>query len=144
MFNILKTEKLYGEMGIKGYCVLWETIRNTELVDVLDKDYISKKLKDLVNGTIEKDINKWSNYTIRPSLYIENPDCIYYSENKDILEKELDYLIDSKPSDDVWGITWSWYDNNEKYQKEFSISENWWKGIKAVENVKLLQSFNRL
>ncbi len=44
----------------------------------------------------------------------------------------------------VWDITWSWFENNDKYIKEFAISENWWKASKAIEKINLLRNFNRV
>lgn len=38
-------------------------------------------------------------------------------------------------------ITWTWFDNNGKYTKEFAISENWWKSYKAIENLCFLKNF---
>ena len=43
-----------------------------------------------------------------------------------------------------WNITWSWFENNEKYAKEFAISENWWKASIAIEKIRLLQNFGRV
>lgn len=43
-----------------------------------------------------------------------------------------------------WGITWSWFGNNEKYAKEFAISENWWKADGAIRKVILLRNFGRI
>lgn len=67
-----------------------------------------------------------------------------YEDNKEIVEKELDYLEQTLPENGVWGITWTWFDNNEKYAKEFAISENWWKAAAAVDKLVLLKNFGRL
>lgn len=142
--NKLNTEKNLGEMGIGGYCVLLETIKETTLKECFDYDTLLMKIKKLVNDSIETDMSKWQYYVVTPSRYIISPDSIFYKDNEDIMQKELDYLIEIRPQNNVWNITWSWFDNNEKYPKEFAISENWWKSYKAIEKMTLLRNFKRI
>lgn len=140
--NIEKTQN-FGDIGISGYVTLAQTI--TELdVDWMNLEKIQPILNQLVYNSIERDIAKWSHYGVRPSNYIKSTDSIYYKQNETIVQKELDYLIETRPQDGVWDITWTWFDNNQIYPKEFAISENWWKAYKAIENVVLLESFDRI
>ncbi|MDP4091464.1 MAG: hypothetical protein Q8930_19640 [Bacillota bacterium] len=71
-------------------------------------------------------------------------DLFFYQDNKDIISVELDFLHDTLPENDVWPISWSWFENNEKYPKESAISGNWWKYIKAIERAKFLKNFGRM
>ena len=144
LLNKLNAEKNLGEMGIGGYCVLLETIKETTLKEYFDYDILLMKIKKLVNDSIETDMSKWQYYVATPSRYIISPDSIFYKDNEDILQKELDYLIETRPQNNVWNITWSWFENNEKYHKEFAISENWWKSYKAIEKMMLLRNFERI
>lgn len=133
----------HGEMGIGSYIILMDTLKTLTIeIDYLDK--IQQKLNELVRHSIEQDTSKWQFHVVRPSKYITSPDSPYYEENKEIIEAELNYIIQTKPKDDVWGITWTWFDNNEKYAKDFAISENWWKCSKAIETLIYLRNFNRL
>ena len=86
----------------------------------------------------------WANYGKRPSNFIYSRNSRFNNDNEDIIQQELDYLIETRAENGVWGITWSWFENNEKYSKEFAISENWWKAKKAIEKVKLLKNFDRI
>lgn len=140
----LKERNQYGDMGLGGYCSLMEATKYTELGEFYDYSQLSEQIGLLVNDSIERDITKWPFYTRRPSDYIHSPESIFYKENEQILNTELDYLIDTRHQDGVWDITWSWFDNNEKYSKEFAISENWWKAIKAIDKIKFLGSFKRI
>ncbi len=144
IFDKLNTTDEYGDMGLGGFCELLDTVEKTGLKVNFDLKPITDKIKKLVNKTIERDTTKWVYYTRRPSDYIKSPDSIFYEDNKDTLQKELDYLITTRPQNDVWGIPWSWFENNEKYPKEFAISENWWKAVKAIDIINYLKSFNWL
>lgn len=134
----------YGEMGIGGCCELAKMIRDLDMSDKFNMELLNKSLKKLVYDSIERDTSKWVYYGKRPSSYIISPDSEFYADNEEIMQKELDYLISTRPENGVWGITWSWFENNEKYAKEFAISENWWRGINAISNLKLLRNFGRL
>ncbi len=139
----LMTGSSFGEMGIGGYVELLKAIRELNFGGY---DYTSLQLKvnELVKNSIEYDISKWQYYVVRPSNYIKEPQSIYYSDNEAIVNRELKYLIETLPENDVWGITWTWFDNNTKYPKEYAISENWWKAYKAIEKLRFLKSFEHI
>lgn len=140
----LKKPGKYGDMGIGGYCILLDTINQGKLTGRFDCDFITEALTRLVSGSIERDNTKWAFYSVRPSDYITSPESIFYRGNEEIVDTELDYLIETRPELGVWGITWSWFENNERYAKEFTISENWWRANKAIQKVRFLKSFGRL
>lgn len=144
IFDKLNTLDEHGEMGIMGYCILLDSIKKVGLAERYDVVDLEKKLKDTVSNSIEKDLSKWIYHSVRPSKYIKSPDSIYFEDNKEILFKELEYLIETRPQNDVWGIDWSWFENNEKYPKEFAISENWWKAAVAIDNFILLKNFDMI
>ena len=102
------------------------------------------KMAEVVNRSIERDTEKWAGYTPRPSEFIWGPDSPFYKGNEEIVEKELDYLIDTRKPGGVWDITWTWFALGEKYPKEFAVSENWWKASKAIEKLGFLMSFGRV
>jgi hypothetical protein len=91
-----------------------------------------------------RDVPQWAHYGVRPSQFIDSPGSPFYAGNEDIVNQELDYLIETKPDRGVWGITWHWHGNQEKYGKEFAISENWWKASGATAKLKFLRAFDRL
>jgi len=100
----LNTDK-HGDMGIGGYCILLDAIERAGLTSYFDYKFLIDKVKKLVYDSIERDTSKWVYYSRRPSDYIYSPESIFYMENKDIVIKELDYLIDTRPQNDVWSIT---------------------------------------
>ena len=139
----LGTSGYYGDMGIGGYCILLESIDRAKLTSRFDYNFLSEKLSKMVYDSIERDTPKWVNYTVRPSDYIVSPESIFYKDNEDIVSIELEYIIETRQQNGVWDITWSWFENNDKYAKEFAISENWWKASKAIQKINLLKNFNR-
>ena len=140
----LGTSGYYGDMGIGGYCILLESIERAKLTWHFDYNFISGKLSKMVYDSIERDTSKWDNYSVRPSDYIVSPESVFYKDNEDIVSRELDFIIETRQQNGVWDITWSWFENNDKYAKEFAISENWWKASKAIHKLNLLKSFNRV
>lgn len=143
LINKLMTAENHGDMGIGGYCTLLDSIEKAKLTERFDCIFLREKLEKLVHDSIERDMSKWIGYTVRPSEYIDSPKSSFYKDNENIVALELDYIIETRPKDGVWDITWSWFQNNEKYAKEFAISENWWKASKAIEKMNYLKNFNR-
>jgi len=139
MISLLYSNDEVGETY--GYCMLLHAINQCGLAERFDVGKISALLKENVNRTIERDIALWKNYRPRPSSFIQSPNSPYYKGNEDIVDTELDYLIDTKPNNGVWSITWNWGKN---YPREFAIAENWWKAICAMGSLKLLRNFGRI
>ena len=127
-------------MGLTGYCMLLDAIKRLGLADRLDISYLSANIKKLVDDAIVRDVSQWANYSVRPSQFISSPESPYYIGNEDIVRQELDYLIETRPENGVWGITWKW----GGYHNEFAISENWWKASRATGIVLHLKNFGRL
>lgn len=143
IINKLSTSGYYGDMGIGGYCSLFDSIVKADLTGRFDSNFLKDRLMKLVYDSIERDTSKWIHYSVRPSNYIDSPDSIFYKDNADIVSNELDYIVETRPKNGVWDITWSWFENNEKYPKEFAISENWWKVSKAIHKLNLLRNFKQ-
>lgn len=61
-----------------------------------------------------------------------------------VLLQEMDYLVNTFPNDDVWEITWTWFENMDQYEKYFTISENWWKASTAIDKILFLRNFSYL
>jgi len=142
--GMLNTSDKYGEMGIGGYIVLLDTIEQAGLTAHFAHKVLTERVKKLAYDAIERDTSKWAYYSRRPSDYIYSPESIFYKDNQEIIAKELDYLIDTRLQNGVWNITWSWFENNEKYAREFAISENWWKASVAIDKITFLKNFGRL
>lgn len=89
---------------------------------------------------ISRDEGSWNGYGCRPSAFIHSPHSPGYAELGGLLHQELDYLLETRNAASIWELTWSW----EGYEREYAISENWWKGHIVIENLRLLREFGRM
>ncbi|ASA21639.1 hypothetical protein [Paenibacillus donghaensis] len=89
---------------------------------------------------IARDAAEWSGYSCRPSAFIKSPQSPGYADQAGLMQQELDYLLETRNPEGIWNLTWSW----AGYEREYAISENWWKAHIAIENLLLLQVFGRL
>lgn len=145
----LMVERLYapgglGDMGIDGYIALLQTLEGMGRTDIVDLPRLAETLHVRVDAAIVRDPAQWPLYGVRPSNFIRSPESPYYAGNEAIVAQELDFLLSTREPEGVWPITWSWFDLNERYAKQFAISENWWKTVKARENLLFLRAFGRV
>lgn len=141
--KVSDTEDL-GEMGAGGVLALLGEIMRTGLADSFECGSLMEKMAVAVNQRIERNPEKWAGYTPRPSEFIPSTESPFYKGNEEIVEKELDYLVETRNPGGVWNITWNWFNLGEKYAKEFAISENWWMGVKAIDTMLFLRNFGRI
>lgn len=114
-----------------------DEVKRTNLGNITELKNI---LKNQVGKFIEKDTTRWNQYCRKPSVYINAPESIFFESNEQVMEAELDFILKQRNQEGVWDISWSW----GAYDKEFVISENWWKAIKSIEYMLLLKRFKRL
>lgn len=133
---------IMDEMSLSGFCTLLEKIKQLQLTNRFDITFLSSMVKKLVDKAIVRDVSKWAEYGVKPSLFIHSPDSEFYQDNEEIVQQELDYYVDTRPANSVWPITWQWYD--KKYPEEFAVSANWWKADLCLSTMRLLRRFGRI
>ncbi|UQZ36107.1 hypothetical protein C2I18_22785 [Paenibacillus sp. PK3_47] len=123
-------------------CVLTllDCIAEAQLCGEFNYGQLKDAAKKQITVLLERNAGDWSGYSCRPSAFIKSPDSLGYEDNAALLQRELDYLLEIRNPQGIWNLTWSW----GSYEKEFAISEHWWKSHIAIENLLLLQSFGRL
>lgn len=126
------------ELG--GYCSFLRDIERAKLTGRYDCVFLADRLKNMVDDAIERDPGKWPVYSMRPSMYISSPESVFYKGNEEIVEKELEYILESRTDEGIWEIMWRWTD----YPDEFAVAENWWKAHRAIHNLLLLRAFGRI
>lgn len=139
MVDKLRQSKVLEKHEVGAYCTLLNDIIAAKLTDYFDCAYLNECLKVIVNDSIERNPAKWPFYSMRPSKYIDSVENMFYLDNKEVIEKEMDYILSSRQPYGVWDITWKW----EGYPEEFAISERWWQGFWAIKNLLILKSFGR-
>lgn len=130
----------FGEMGVSALCALLVHL-DALPVDQADHQRIRSRVTELIVRQVEKDPEQWQYYKPRPSYFIRSQESAGYLELKELVEKELDYLIDTCPENDVWDIPWTWAG---LYPEEYRVARIWWKAWKAIENLTYLETFGRI
>lgn len=93
-----------------------------------------------INALLQRDAGDWNGYTCKPSFFIQKRESLGYEDNAAIVEKELDYTLESRNGEGIWNLNWSW----AGYEREFAVSEYWWKAWIALEKLLFLKAFGRL
>jgi len=115
-------------------------IKKAKFHDAFEVEALEKEVLCQASRLILKDQNNWNSYACRPSDFIHSPAHPLYGEFRELVEKELDWLADTRNNQGVWNITWGW----DGYEKAFAISENWWKTEIALRNLRFLRAHGRL
>lgn len=127
-----------GEVDCLYYLLMClEELNICELGDTLE---LKKALKKQADIFIARDPAKWKQYCRKPSVFINSPNSIFFEGNEEVMDIELSFILNNRNKEGVWNIVWSW----GAYEKEFAISENWWKAVKVIEYMQLLKNFYRL
>lgn len=140
LFERLKADKSFGDMGLLGFCALYTDLSAAGLQDVFDLSFLKEETCALIEEHFHEYV--WNNHQDMVTV-LPNPSIYYYPGHEQAVSDAIDELIRIRPQNGVWGIPWEWYDNG-KYTKEFAISENWWKASKAIEKLLFLKEYNRL
>jgi hypothetical protein len=126
---------------LHGYQVIDETLHTKQIPVNFSARSLKQRILENITFAITKDTSQWgTSYCNLPTDLVEAPKGRSYMENKEITDRCVDYLIDSRNGEGVWDIPWTWGD---QYTREFAVAENWWKGSKVVEHILLLKCFDR-
>ena len=115
-------------------------LESTEIEYKYNLAEVKSVLNQQAQTFIEKDDAKWNQYCWKPSVFVKSPDGIFYPGNEKAIDTELDFILNKRNHEGIWDITWAW----GAYEKEFAVSENWWKANIVIENLLLLKKFFRL
>lgn len=132
-----------GDMGPSGYIKLIDAIEEKGIKGY-DYAQLHQRLITVVNQVMQKDEKQWERYGYRPSDFIKTKDSVFLSGNEEIVEKECDFLIRTLPINDVWPVSWCWFDNAKLYPKEEIISLHMAKARKSIEKILFLKEFNHV
>lgn len=125
---------------LKCVATLLECIAWAELQEDFPYAALREALKVQSVQLISRDAGAWNGYSCRPSVFIHSPHSPEYAELGGLLHQELDDLLETRNSEGIWNLTWSW----AGYEREFAVSEHWWKAHIVIENLRLLRAFGRM
>ncbi|MCH4886202.1 hypothetical protein EZV73_01415 [Acidaminobacter sp. JC074] len=100
----------------------------------------TEKIDEAIYFVIDRDPANWVNYAPEPIKYITSPNHRLYLENKDIVDKNILYLLESRSEDCTWKTKHRWGQYEEVFDKTAKIE---WEGVFTVDNYKVLQAFNK-
>lgn len=138
--NKLSTNDL-GDMGPSGYIKLIDTMKKQNIPGY-DYEKLSIILSDIVNKNMQKDETQWSGYGYRPSDFIKSKNSLFLIGNEDIVQKECEFYIRTLPQNDIWPVSWCWFENAKLYLKEEVIALHIAKVRKCIEHVQFLNEFD--
>ena len=126
--------------ALEGYDFLLEAMAESGMM-VSEETWAV--LRQRQNAAIGREVEQWKNYVPRPSRFIHDARSPLYKGNEAIVQAEVDYLKEIRQAGGVWPITWTWFDMMPQYGAEFAISERWWQGLVAIENMLFLRAFDK-
>lgn len=105
------------------------------------KIQIKSKLCELIKGTVNQNINDWSDkYVPMPLQFINDPKSPFYSLIAELVDKNLDFLIKMVEKKEAWFPTWKW----GQYEADWEKARIEWTGKNAVNNLIILKKFERI
>lgn len=128
---------------LKCMAILAECMESSDR-DVLKPEGLSdcggfkSALHSRMDEVIERNPENWGGYTCRPSVFISSPDSPLFEPNKEWIRKEIQYLADTRNQEGIWELTWTW----ASFEREFAISQNWWKAELATNNMRVIRAFS--
>ncbi len=103
-----------------------------------DGAQLLKKLGDIVDMSICRDISRWNEYIPRPSAFIKSHSSRFYREDLEKLcLEECEYIKTSQLDDGSFYVPWQWSNYNEWY-----VAENWCRSIITIDNMLFLRAFD--
>jgi len=137
--------KLYendlGDMGASSYITLIDTMKRLN-ISGYDYDELDNRLNIIVNKQMQKDEKMWESYGYRPSDFIRSKESRFLNGNEEFVEKECEFLLRTLPENDVWPVSWCWFENAKQYPKEEILSLHLSKARKCIEKVRFLKEFD--
>ena len=127
--------KYYVSNMIELYDVLTAKNIYPELHESL-KEGINKRIDDLIN----KDEESWKNGTNKPLELLQHKDFVNTEERKELVEKHLDFLLDTRTSNGLFDVSWGWDNDYE----EVELQHVKWLGVLLVSNLVTFSQYDRI
>lgn len=117
-----------------------QSIHKADLQNEFAYSELKEKAESQMDFLIKRDSEEWKSYSCTPLVFIKSPVHPLYQQNKVLVDKEFEHILNSRNEDGTWNLKWSW----KSFEREFAISENWWKAEFVIKNLLHFKAFNRL
>ena len=98
-------------------------------------------LNSRIDDLITLDESLWQDDSSnQPIEVIQFMPFLNTEERKALIEKNLDYLLDSRDNNGLFEVTWTWKNDYEEYE----LQRVKWAGVILVNNLIFLKRFNRI
>ncbi|MBS3766264.1 hypothetical protein KGY71_07065, partial [Candidatus Bipolaricaulota bacterium] len=101
---------------------------------------IQPKLEEAVQELIQANPEEWGNYVPKPLDFVRKPNHERFGIDRDLLEKNLNFLVENLEENGVIEPTWEW----GQYEEEWDRAKQEWTGILTLEGLITLNQFDRI
>lgn len=137
----LLSQELFEEQHITACFIrLYDALKHTG-IQLVDMSAFENRLKELVTRCICQEKEKWGvEYVTLPSDLFLSRSSIFYKDNADIAEYEIDYIRTSQQPDGSYPVPWQWWTD----YKEYEVSANFWRSAIIIKNMRYLKGFDAI
>ena len=93
-----------------------------------------------IKTKLRQEEEKWKGYSNTPLELLHYEEFIDSEERKELVEKNLDFVIDSRNSNGLFDVNWSW---NNDYE-EIELQRVKWVGLLLVNYLITFKRHNRI
>lgn len=101
---------------------------------------IENQLTNAVDQLVCTEPTEWNDYVPQPLDFVKGPKSPRFGISESILEKNLDFLIDSIEDNGVIEPSWEW----GQFESEWERAELEWTGLLTLKTLAILDNFDRI
>ena len=110
-----------------------------ELADEDLRKQLKTPLEKIITSAANTNSDEWQGYMATPLRFIASPDDPFaHLFSKEIIQKNLEFLVKSALNGDHWEPNWDW---SGAYPKDWEIAKREWSGELTVKNMVTLNNF---
>jgi len=113
-------------------------VRLAERVDSSILPSFGGKLKEALNICVERDKDKWAEYTLQPIQVVQSPTSMFYPYFEHVMNDNLQFIINSQTERGSWEPSWSWFG---QYEDTWEMAKVEWEGVLTLGNLRVLKLY---
>ena len=109
--------------------------------DINNHEKLYNNINSRIDDLMTLDESLWEDDSSnQPIELIQFMPFLNTEERKELIEKNLDFLLDSREDNGLFKVTWTWKNEYEEYE----LQKIKWAGVILVNNLIFLKRFNRI